>query len=110
AGECCSFSVSPSGITFGDQMVNTTSAPKAVTLTNTGGVPQPVVARINGSPGIWQNFAQTNDCPPRIAAGASCTFTITFTPSATGNRAATFFFDGFFDEEAAVNLSGAGTN
>jgi hypothetical protein len=110
AGESFSFSISPSGIVFGAQIVNTTSAPLAVTVTNTGGAPQPVVGRINGSPGVWENFAQTNNCPSRIAVGASCMFTITFTPSATGNRSATLFFDGWFDEEAAVNLSGTGTN
>jgi hypothetical protein len=110
AGGSVSFSSSPSGIAFGDQMVNTTSTRKAVTLTNTGSTPQPFSARINGVPGNWQNFAQTNDCPSTIAAGASCTFYVTFTPSATGNRAAVLFFDGFFDEEASVNLTGTGTN
>lgn len=109
AGECCSFSVNPSGIAFGDQLVNTTSAPKAVTVTNTGNVPQPVLARINGSPGIWEDFTQTNDCASKIAVGASCTFYITFRPGATGNRSATVFFDGYFDEQGAANLSGTGT-
>jgi hypothetical protein len=42
--------------------------------------------------------------------GASCTFKITFRPSATGNRIAYLIFDGVFDEESVVNLMGAGTN
>jgi hypothetical protein len=46
--------------------------------------------------------------PIEIAVGASCTFNITFTPSATGNRMAALFLDGVFDEEAMVNLVGAG--
>jgi hypothetical protein len=110
AGESFSFSVSPSGVAFGNQMLNTTSAPKSVTLTNTGSTPQPVFARVNGPPGNWQDFTQTNDCPSKIAVGASCTFNITFRPSATGNRIAYLFFDGVFDEEGIVNLIGAGTN
>jgi hypothetical protein len=73
-------------------------------------MPQPVVGRIGGSPGVWEDFAQTNDCPAKLAVGASCTFNITFTPSATGNRGATIVFDGFFEEEDGVNLGGTGTN
>ena len=110
ASESVSFSVSPIGIAFGNQMVNTTSAPRSVTLTNTGGMPQPVVGRIGGSPGVWEDFVQTNNCPAKLAVGASCTFNITFTPSATGNRGATIVFDGFFEEEGAVNLGGTGTD
>jgi hypothetical protein len=110
AGESVSLSGSPSWVWFGSQMVNTTSAPKAVTLTNTGGMPQPVQGRIDGAPGQWQDFAFISDCPKTLARGASCTFNITFTPSATGNRGATIFFDGFFDEEGFVNLGGMGTN
>ena len=45
-----------------------------------------------------------------LAAGASCTFNITFRPSAIGNRIAYLFFDGVFDEEGMVNLIGAGTD
>ena len=47
AGESFSFSVSPSGVSFGNQMLNTTSAPKSVTLSNTGSEPQPVFGRVN---------------------------------------------------------------
>src|SRR5262245_1848145 len=61
AGASFSFSVSPSGIAFGNQMVNTISAPKAATLTNTGSTPQPVSARMNGL--NFADFTQTNDCP-----------------------------------------------
>ncbi len=91
-------------------MLNTTGAPNSVTLTNTGSEPQPVFGRVNGSPVIWQDFTLTNDCPSKIAVGASCTFNITFRPSATGNRIAYLMFDGVFDEEGSVNLMGAGTN
>ena len=83
-----SFSVNPTSVVFGNQMVNTTSAPSAVTVTNTGNMPQPVRGRMNGTPGQWQDFASTNDCPTMLAVGASCTLNITFTPSATGGRGA----------------------
>jgi hypothetical protein len=107
-GDSFYFSMNPTSVAFGNQMVNTTSAPTAVTLTNTGSTPQPVSARINGSD--FRDFAETNDCPSRIAVGASCTFNITFRPSATGRRAVTLVVDGTFEEEGLVGVAGMGTN
>ncbi len=105
-----SFSVNPTSVLFGNQMVNTTSAPRAVTVTNTGDMPQPVRGRMNGTPGQWQDFAHTNDCPSMLAVGASCTFTITFTPGAAGGRVAELNVDGLNDEEAYSYVGGTGTN
>jgi hypothetical protein len=105
-----SFSMDLTSVLFGNRMVNTTSAPRAVTVTNTGSTPQPVRGRMNGEPGQWQDFAFTNDCPSMLVVGASCTFNITFTPSATGRRGASLNVDGNFDEEGSVNLIGTGTN
>jgi hypothetical protein len=105
-----SFSINPTSVEFGNQMVNTTSAPRAVTVTNTGSTPQPVRGRVGGTPGQWENFASTNDCPTMLAVGASCTLNITFTPSATGGRGASLAVDGTFEEEGFVNLGGTGTN
>ena|SRR5437667_820899 len=105
-----SFSMNPTSVEFGNQMVNTTSAPRAVTVTNTGSTPQPVRGRINGTPGQWQDFASTNDCPTMLAVGASCTLNISFTPSATGGRGAVLVVDGTNDEESFVNVGGTGTN
>ena len=103
-----SFSLNPTSAEFDNQRVNTTSAPSAVTVTNTGSMPQPVLGRFGGTPGQWENFASTNDCPTMLAAGASCTFNITFTPSATRGRGAYLFVDGTFDEEGFLNVRGTG--
>ena len=73
-----------------------------------GTTPQPVLGRMNGGPGQWQNFALTNDCPTMLAVGASCTLNITFTPSATGWRSASLVVDGINDEEGFVNVGGTG--
>ena len=105
-----SFSLNLTFVEFGNQTVNTTSASRAITLTNTGSTPQPVRGRIGGTPGQWQDYASTNDCPSMIAVAASCTFNITFTPSATGRRGALLVVDGIFEEEGFVNLGGTGTN
>jgi hypothetical protein len=105
-----SFSINPTSVEFGKQLVDTPSAPRAVTVTNTGSTSQPVQGRVNGTPGQWQNYVFTSDCPSMLAVGAGCTFNITFTPSATGGRGAFLYVDGIFEEEGFVNLSGTGTN
>ena len=104
-----SLSVNPTSVDFGNQIVNTTSASRAVTVTNTGSAPQPVSGRINGMPGQWQGFASSSDCPTMLAVGASCTMTITFTPSARGGWRAYLVVDGINDEEGFINLGGTGT-
>jgi hypothetical protein len=105
-----SFSMNPTSVDFGKQMIDTASASRAVTVTNTGSTPQPVHGRFTGAPGQSHDFAQTSDCPSMLAVGASCTFNVTFTPSATGTRGATLNVDGIFDEEGLVNVGGTGTN
>jgi hypothetical protein len=105
-----SFSVNPTSVDFGNQVVNATSAARAVTVTNTGSTPQPVGPRIDGTPGQFENFAYTNNCPTMLAVGASCTLNITFTPSATGFRGADLVVDGTNEDEGFVNLGGTGAN
>jgi hypothetical protein len=101
-----SFSVSPASLDFGNQTVNTTSQPKALVVMNTGGIAQPVSARMNGA--NFADFAQNNDCPSMLAVGATCTFSVTFTPTGAGVRIAFLAIDGTFDEEALVPLTGSG--
>ena len=103
-----SFSVNPTSVLFGNQMVSRTSAPNAVTVTNTGNMPQPVRGRINGE--LGRDYAYTTDCPSMLAAGGSCTLQVTFTPSATGFRGASLLVDGLNEEEGGVNLGGTGIN
>ena len=102
--------VNPTSVEFGNHRVNTTSAPSAVTVTNTGSMPQPVRGRFNGTPGQWENFVSTNDCPTMLAVGAGCTLNITFTPSATGSRGAWLHVDGINEDyEGSVVVGGTGT-
>jgi hypothetical protein len=100
-----SFSLNPTSLAFGNQAINTTSASRTVTLTNTGGAAAPInFVAINGV--NFAEFAQTNDCPSVIAAGARCTFSATFTPTAAGDRSALLVIN---DESSLVNLTGTGT-
>jgi hypothetical protein len=81
-------SLSSKVVQFHNQVYNTTSAPQTVTLTNTGTGTLNItsITTTGTNPG---DFAQTNTCGTTVAAGKSCTFTITFTPTYTGGRNAT---------------------
>jgi FtsP/CotA-like multicopper oxidase with cupredoxin domain len=83
-------SVSPTTVSFGNQLLNVTSAPTPVTLTNAGTLPLTVssLALAGANPG---DFAQTSTCPvapATLAAGANCTINVTFRPAALGVRGA----------------------
>ncbi|HKW62503.1 MAG TPA: choice-of-anchor D domain-containing protein [Candidatus Acidoferrum sp.] len=100
--------LSPSNLSFGNQPLRVTSAPQTVTLTNTGGSPLSItgigIAGPNGG-----DFAQTNDCGTSVAAGASCGFSVTFTPTASGNRSASVSItDNAGGSPQQVNLTGTG--
>ena len=76
--------ISPSALSFGSVATGATGAPQSVTLTNTGTAAS-AVASIAAS----GDFTQTNNCGTSIAAGASCTVTAAFSPTASGPRAGT---------------------
>jgi ASPM-SPD-2-Hydin domain-containing protein/Big-like domain-containing protein len=105
------FCVNPASVDFGTQTVNTTSEPRTVTLTNISSAAQHVFGGPAGVPGIWSDYSATTDCSV-LAAGASCTFSITFKPSATGDRSQSVLHiendDGAGDEGVDVALKGVG--
>ena len=68
--------ISPATIDFGGESMGTTSLPQTVTVTNNGGT----TITVSGIAASSQ-FGQTNNCST-LGAGASCTVTVTFTPSA----------------------------
>jgi P pilus assembly chaperone PapD len=83
-------SLSPTSLDFGDQNTGTTSAAQTVTLTNNGTLPL-----IIGSTSITgtnaADFVKGGDtcAGMTVAAGSSCTITISFAPGASGSSAAT---------------------
>jgi hypothetical protein len=76
-----SISISPTAVGFGSVATGSSSAPQAVTVTNSGTAAAPV-----SSIAITGDFAQTNNCGTSIAAGSSCTVNVTFSPTAAGGR------------------------
>jgi len=74
-------SISPNALGFGSVATGTTSAAQAVTVTNSGTAAAPVSGISTSG-----DFSQTNTCGTSIAAGASCTVSVRFTPAAAGTR------------------------
>jgi Chitobiase/beta-hexosaminidase C-terminal domain/Beta-propeller repeat len=86
--------LSPASLTFAAQALHTTSTGQAVTLHN-GGTGSLLIASITLVGTNAADFAipsTGNTCAGSLAVNASCTVTITFTPSATGSRSAALLF------------------
>ncbi len=97
-------SVNPTSLTFSKQQIGTTSPPKTVTIPDN----QMTALTIN-SMSTYGDFAQTNTCPNSLAAGASCTVSVTFTPSQSGTRAATLIVThNATNSPQVVDLAGTG--
>ena len=88
--------VSPTSLTFGNT-VQATAATQIIWLNN----PNSSALKLTGTgQGISINgpnassFTQTNTCGTSVAPGASCTITVTFTPSAIGPLSAEVWITG----------------
>ena len=96
--------LSPTSLTFPTTLIGQSSQPQTATLTNTGTGPLGIT-NINS----YGDFPQTNNCPASLAVGASCTVTVTFTPSNQGNEYGTVYI---FTDSAyyltQLNVSGTG--
>ncbi|WP_460502592.1 DUF4394 domain-containing protein, partial [Hymenobacter agri] len=98
----------PSGGTaysFGNQTINTTSAPVTFTLTNGGTDPLTI-----GSITTTGNFAVSGTAPTTVPAGGTATVSVTFTPTATGTATGTLVINSNATNAATytVNLTGNG--
>jgi hypothetical protein len=104
-----SLNVSPNLLSFGPHTVGSTSAPQTVTLTNIGSHSLPIasIGFTGADPG---DFIEHNTCGAGLHAGASCTVTVAFKPTATGSRTASLSitYTGV-DTPQTVALSGTGT-
>jgi hypothetical protein len=100
--------LSPTGLAFGTIAVGKTSAAKTVTITNNAPKTQNITFVASG------NYAAAGSgslpCGSSLASGATCTISVTFTPTANGviNGAVTVT-DHTVVPEQEVTLSGTGT-
>ena len=104
--------IKPKSVKFSKTAVATTSKPKEVKVTNPKGkkkhpgVPVLIEMVSDAGPGV---FMQTNNCPASLAAGAACSISVTFTPSAATKETGTLTItDNANGGMQKVPLSGTG--
>jgi FG-GAP-like repeat/Abnormal spindle-like microcephaly-assoc'd, ASPM-SPD-2-Hydin len=96
--------LSASSLTFGDENEGTASAGLAVTVTNTGTATLTLTSVTAGG-----DFSESNTCGSSLPAGASCTVTVTFKPTALFSRTGTLTItDNVSPGTQSVSLSGTG--
>jgi hypothetical protein len=101
--------LSKQNLAFAAQILNTSSVPQDVTLTNIGPLALGI-ARIAITGADAQDFSQTDTCGSSVAAqGGSCTITVTFTPTLTGPRNASLTIsDNAVGSPQVIPLTGIG--
>ena len=97
--------VSPNSLTFASQALGTSSLAQTVTLTNN----QSTSLTITSVTSNLSDFLVSSSCPSTLAAGASCTASVTFSPKAQGSRSGTLSFsDSANNSPQTASLNGTG--
>ena len=105
-GPATQVSLNPVSLTFAPQTVGTTSTAQTFTVRNVGSI-KLTFASIAAT----GDFAESNDCLGGLASGASCTVTVTFTPTAMGARTGAIALsdnNGSITSPQSVPLAGTG--
>jgi Abnormal spindle-like microcephaly-assoc'd, ASPM-SPD-2-Hydin/Beta-propeller repeat len=99
--------LTPTSLDFGSQLVTTASSPaKTIMLKNNGNLVLNIASITSSG-----DFAETNTCGASLAAGMTCTISVTFTPTATGARAGTITItDNANGSPRTVPLTGTGSD
>ncbi|HEX5410930.1 MAG TPA: choice-of-anchor D domain-containing protein [Terriglobia bacterium] len=99
-------SLSTTSLDFGWVLVGTTSGAQSITLSNIG----TGSLSISGI-GATAPFNESNNCGSSVAAGASCTILVMFSPTSGGGQAGTLTVsDNASGSPQTVSLSGRGSN
>jgi hypothetical protein len=77
-----SLQISPASIDFGENSVDSDSAPRVITVTNS--TPSPIVFEQIIASGI--DFSEKHDCGQTLAPGGQCAIKVFFTPAIQGPR------------------------
>ena len=95
----------PTSLTFGTQLVGTSSGSQQVILTNTGNAPLDITRVVTSA-----NFSQTNNCPRELPPGGTCTANVVFTPRNINTITGTITItDNASNSPQVVALTGTGT-
>jgi len=106
-----SVSLSTASLSFGNQPVGTTSAARAVTVTNSGTAWLAFTSiAVTGDFAIAASGTTCNTSTSVAGSGSSCVINVTFTPTATGSRSGSLTLtDNASGSPQTVALSGTGT-
>jgi hypothetical protein len=108
AGPVPAASLAPSLVGFGSQAVGLSSVSRLVTLTNTGSATLNITGISLTGPQAT-DFSETHTCGPSLATAESCSLSVTFIPSALGNRIASIAIkDNAFGSPQIISLNGTG--
>jgi hypothetical protein len=101
-------SLFPTSIAFGNQNLNTSSGPHIVTLKNSSGASLAITSiDITGADNTY--FSDTTTCGATLANGATCTASVTFTPTTSGALSATLTItDSASNSPQTLALTGTG--
>jgi hypothetical protein len=99
--------LSPTSLNFPAQVVGSTSAAQTVTVATSASSGVLANISINAS----SNFSASNNCGGSVAGGGSCSITVAFTPTASGNLTGTLVVaSNAANGVQMVSLSGLGTD
>lgn len=97
--------LSPTSLSFSNQLVSSTSAPQSVTLNNVGTATLSIT-----SVAASGQFAVSNNCGTGLAGSATCTINVTFSPLQTGSLTGSITItDNAGNSPQTVSLTGVGT-
>ena len=97
-------SLSAASLLFGNQVLDTASVARIITMTNISNVPLTLAIMPSG------DFTESDNCGSNLAAGAACNFNVTFTPTAVGTRNGTITIsDNAANSPQVISLTGTGS-
>lgn len=105
-GTSAGVTLTPSSLTFGSQVVGTTSTTLSAVLTNTGTSDLTISGVV-----VTSDFTQTNTCGGgTIASNSGCTISVAFTPTAAGTQTGEVLItDDASGGQQTLALTGSGT-
>ncbi len=97
--------LSPGSLQYNAQPVGASSGPQTVLLRNMGSSPLSISSILASG-----DFAESDTCGASVAAAGSCTFSVTFTPTAVGTRSGSIVLqDDAAGSPHTISLEGIGS-
>jgi hypothetical protein len=103
SGTGVNLGLAPLPASFGNQLINTSSTPQSVTITNTGDAAITITSIVTSA-----GFTQGNNCGT-LASNATCSVNIAFAPTAAGAQNGTVTIN-YGGTHSTINVSGTGTD